>query len=104
MECGTLLYHYHYHTICISTFILLKSSTIVHYYSDLTLPFCNTHTLMVLLAEPFVLLQYYQTLKNRLIWEELVRTQFSSVTRSDSDRSLVRLELVTLARGHAESV
>ena len=48
---------------------------------------------MILLIEPLILLQYNQSLEDRLIWEELVCTKFSSVACSDSDGSLVRLEL-----------
>ena len=48
---------------------------------------------MILLTEPLILLQYYQSLQNGLIREELIRTEFSSVACSDSDGSLVGLEL-----------
>ena len=51
-------------------------------------------TLLILFIETLILLEYDQTLENRLIGEEFVCAQFSSVAGSDSDGGLMGLELV----------
>jgi hypothetical protein len=81
----------------------LKYETTVYFYSTLLffiqalfLLFLLNYSylpLMVLLTETLVLFQNDQSLQDGLIWEEFICTQFSSITCSDSDRSLMGLEL-----------
>jgi hypothetical protein len=57
---------------------------------------------MILLTETLVLFQNDQSLQDGLIGEEFICTQFSSITCSDSDGSLMGLELYGISTKSGE--